>query len=100
VRAIGVGQKGHLGGSMSSADLVTALYFYKMRHWPDNPSHPDRDRLIFSKGHSVLAQYAALAECGYFPVEALSTTKQLGLLPPGTSRAGSPHRGSRPTQGA
>jgi len=78
VRAIGVGQKGHLGGSMSSADLVTALYFYKMRHWPDNPSHPDRDRLIFSKGHSVLAQYAALAECGYFPVEALSTTKQLG----------------------
>jgi len=36
VRAIGVGQKGHLGGSMSSADLVTALYFYKMRHWPDN----------------------------------------------------------------
>ena len=78
VRAIGVDQKGHLGGSMSSADLVTALYFYKMRHWPDDPKNPDRDRFIFSKGHSVLAQYAALAECGYFPAEALPTTKQLG----------------------
>ena len=78
IRALGVNQRGHLGGSMSSADLVTALYFYKMRHWPDNPQHPDRDRLIFSKGHSVLAQYAALAECGYFPFEDLPTTKQLG----------------------
>ena len=63
---------------MSCADIVTALYFYKMRHWPDNPANPERDRLIFSKGHSVLAQYAALAECGYFPVEALPTTKKLG----------------------
>ena len=78
VRAIGVDQKGHLGGSMSSADLVTALYLYKMRHWPDDPKNTDRDRFIFSKGHSVLAQYAALAECGYFPAEALPTTKQLG----------------------
>lgn len=78
VRAIGVNQRGHLGGSMSCADIVTALYFYKMRHWPDNPANPERDRLIFSKGHSVLAQYAALAECGYFPVEALPTTKKLG----------------------
>lgn len=78
VRAIGVNQRGHLGGSMSCADIVTALYFYKMRHWPDNPANPERDRRIFSKGHSVLAQYAALAECGYFPVEALPTTKKLG----------------------
>lgn len=78
VRAIGVNQRGHLGGSMSCADIVTALYFYKMRHWPDSPANPERDRLIFSKGHSVLAQYAALAECGYFPVEALPTTKKLG----------------------
>ncbi|HBG02207.1 MAG TPA: transketolase, partial [Firmicutes bacterium] len=78
VRAIGENNKGHLGGSMSSADLVAALYFYKMRHWPDDPSHPDRDRFIFSKGHSVLAQYAALALSGYFPLEALPSTKKLG----------------------
>lgn len=78
VRAIGTNNKGHLGGSMSSADVVTALYFYKMNHWPNDPRNEDRDRFIFSKGHSVLAQYAALAECGYFPVEALPTAKQLG----------------------
>ena len=60
-----------------SPHLVTALYFYKMRHCL-MIENPDRDRFIFSKGHSVLAQYAALAECGYFPAEALPTTKQLG----------------------
>lgn len=54
------GQKSHLGGSMSSTDLVTALYFYKMRHNPKNPKDPERDLFIFSKGHSVLAQYSAL----------------------------------------
>ena len=75
-----VGKKSHLGGSMSSADLVTALYFYKMRHNPKDPKDPDRDRFIFSKGHSVLTQYSALAECGYFPREELKKTKTLGSL--------------------
>ncbi len=78
VEAIGVDKKGHLGGSMSSADIVAALYFYKMRHWPQEPENPARDRFIFSKGHSVLAQYAALARCGYFAWESLPTVKQLG----------------------
>lgn len=77
---IGVGKKGHLGGSMSSADLVTALYFYKMRINPKNPADPERDRFIFSKGHSVLAQYAALAELGYFPKSELKKTKELGSI--------------------
>ena len=65
---------------MSLADLVTALYFYKMNHRADNPEDPDRDRLILSKGHSVLAQYAALAECGYFPKSILKTTKTFGSI--------------------
>lgn len=77
---IGIDKKGHLGGSMSSADLVTALYFYKMRINPDKPDDPDRDRFIFSKGHSVLAQYAALAELGYFPKSELKKTKELGSI--------------------
>jgi transketolase len=77
---IGVGKKGHLGGSMSSADLVAALYFYKMRINPNNPHDPDRDRFIFSKGHSVLAQYAALAELGFFPKSELKHTKELGSI--------------------
>jgi len=57
-----IGKKSHLGGSMSSADLVTALYFSKMNHNPKNPDAPERDRFIFSKGHSVLTQYAALEQ--------------------------------------
>ncbi|MFW6029496.1 MAG: transketolase [Halanaerobiales bacterium] len=78
LETIGVGKKGHVGGSMSSADLVTALYFYKMNHDPKNPEMPDRDRFVFSKGHSVLAQYAALAEAGYFSKEELKNTKKFG----------------------
>jgi transketolase len=80
LETIGVNKKGHLGGSMSSADLVTVLYFYKMKHNPENPDDPDRDRFIFSKGHSVLAQYAALAEAGYFPKSELAKTKTLGSI--------------------
>lgn len=80
LECIGINKKGHVGGSMSSADLVTALYFYKMNHSCDNPENPDRDRLILSKGHSVLAQYAALAECGYFPKSILKTTKTFGSI--------------------
>jgi len=63
---IGVGKKGHFGGSLSSDDLVIALYFYKLNHNPKYPNDSHRDRFIFSKGHSVLAQYIALAEWGYF----------------------------------
>ncbi|QTL97304.1 transketolase [Iocasia frigidifontis] len=80
LETIGVGKKGHVGGSMSSADLVTALYFYKMNHDANNPEDPDRDRFIFSKGHSVLAQYAALAETGYFSKDELKKTKTFGSI--------------------
>ncbi|MBM3142967.1 MAG: transketolase [Chloroflexi bacterium] len=69
---------GHPGGSLSAADIVTALYFRVMRHDPENPRWPDRDRFILSKGHVAPILYAALAECGYFPVEELSTLRKLG----------------------
>lgn len=69
---------GHLGGSCSSADIVAALYFYKMKHDPGNPKAPDRDRFLLSKGHAALVQYAALAESGYFPKEELERVKSLG----------------------
>lgn len=74
------GKKGHLGGSMSIADIVAALYFHQMRHDPKNPEWEDRDRFILSKGHSVLAQYVALAELGYFPKEELKNVKNLGCI--------------------
>ncbi len=78
VRCIGIGVAGHIGGSNSSADIVAALYFYKMKHDPKNPKMEDRDRFILSKGHVAILQYAALAEAGYFPVEDLKKTKEIG----------------------
>ena len=76
--SIGVGVAGHIGGSNSSADIVAALYFYKMKHDPKNPKLEDRDRFLLSKGHVAILQYAALAESGYFPAEDLKTTKEIG----------------------
>lgn len=77
--SIGVGVAGHIGGSNSSADLVTALYFYKMKYDPKNPHRKDRDRFLLSKGHVAILQYAALAEAGFFPVEDLRRTKEIGF---------------------
>ena len=78
LECIGIGLAGHLGGSCSSADIVSALYFYKMRYDPSNPFWPERDRFILSKGHVAILQYAALAEAGFFPKEELSSCKELG----------------------
>jgi len=72
------GQVGHLGGSCSSAEIVAVLYGHKMRFDPKNPAWEERDKFIYSKGHAAIAQYAAMAEVGYFPVEELATTKALG----------------------
>lgn len=73
-----VAGSGHPGGSLSAADIVAALYFRVMRHNPQNPQWPDRDRFVLSKGHAAPILYAALAECGYFPVAELSTLRKLG----------------------
>ncbi|MCC2253337.1 transketolase [Ruminococcus sp. CLA-AA-H200] len=79
VTCVGVGVAGHIGGSNSSADIVTALYFYKMKHDPSNPQMKERDRFLLSKGHVGILQYSALAESGYFPVEDLKHVKELGF---------------------
>jgi len=68
---------GHPGGSLSAVEIVTALYFGWLRYNPKDPRWSDRDRFILSKGHAAPLLYAALAECGYFPVEKLSTLRQL-----------------------
>ncbi|MBM3149652.1 MAG: transketolase, partial [Chloroflexi bacterium] len=78
VSMIATAGSGHPGGSLSAADIVTALYFKVLRHNPQNPHWPDRDRFILSKGHAAPILYAVLAECGYFPIEELSTLRQLG----------------------
>lgn len=58
-------QSGHPGGSLSSADIVTALYFSEMHVDPKNPQWPDRDRFVLSKGHVCPIQYAALGSLGF-----------------------------------
>jgi transketolase len=63
---------GHIGGSLSSVDILVALYFSIMRYDPSDPSRPDRDRFIMSKGHSVEGLYCVLARAGYFPEALLS----------------------------
>jgi len=68
---------GHPGGSLSAVEIVTALYFGRLRHKPSDPKWADRDRFILSKGHAAPLLYAALAECGYFPVDELLTLRQL-----------------------
>ena len=78
VRSMGPDKAHHFGGSMSAADIVTALYFGKMRYDPQRPDWPDRDRFIMSKGHCVPAQYTALAMLGVFPMEELYTLKRVG----------------------
>ena len=80
VKMVGPGKAGHIGGSCSMADIVTILYYHKMRHKPENPRWEERDRLILSKGHAAIVQYAALAECGYFPKEELGKLKKLGAI--------------------
>lgn len=78
IECIGVGVAGHLGGSFSSADMVTALYMHKMRYDINDLKKPDRDRFILSKGHVAVLQYAALAVAGIIPREELKTTKNIG----------------------
>lgn len=80
IEALDIGRPGHLGGSMSAADVMAVLYFHKMRVNARDPADPLRDRFVMSKGHSVLAQYAALAEAGFFPRGELPKTKTLGAL--------------------
>ena len=68
---------GHPGGSLSSVEIVTTLYWKVLQHSPTDPQWADRDRFILSKGHVAPLLYAILAECGYFPVAELSTLRQL-----------------------
>jgi transketolase len=73
VRTISEAGAGHPGGSLSEADILTALYFHVMRVDPQRPKWENRDRFVLSKGHGAAGLYAALAERGYFSPELLKT---------------------------
>jgi len=78
VRMLHRSKSGHTGGSLSVIDMVTVLYYHKMRHKPEDPHWSGRDRLVLSKGHAAPAQYVALADSGYFPKEDLLMLRRLG----------------------
>ncbi len=78
IRAIHSAGSGHPGGSLSAADIVTALYFKEMNIDPADPAKADRDKFILSKGHAGPVQYAALAERGYYPVSDMMSLRKLG----------------------
>ncbi len=78
---------GHTAGSLDMADVFTVLYFSALRHDPENPDWPDRDRLVLSNGHIAPVLYATMAHAGYFPVEELLTLRKFG-----SRLQGHPHR--------
>ena len=78
IRTVHHARVGHVGGPLSAADILAALYFRLLRIRPDEPDWPQRDRFILSKGHSSIVQYAAMALRGYFPVEELFTFDSRG----------------------
>jgi transketolase len=81
VEMIAAAGSGHPGGSLSAADIVATLYFGGvLRHDPANPSWPERDRFILSKGHAAPVLYSALAESGYFGRDHLATLRKLGSI--------------------
>ncbi len=71
---------GHPGGALSSADLLTVLYYKYLRHRPEDPRWPERDRFVLSNGHVCPILYAILADRGYFPKEELKNLRKLGSI--------------------
>ena len=80
VKMIGAAGSGHPGGSLSAVEIVVTLYYDVMRHDPQNPDWPDRDRFILSKGHACPVLYATLAELGYTPKDELMRLRKLGSI--------------------
>ena len=71
---------GHSGGSLSAVEILTALYFSKMRHDPKNPYWEDRDKFVLSKGHGAPVLYAVLGLSGYFSTDHFDTLRKLGSI--------------------
>ncbi|MCK4993483.1 MAG: transketolase [Candidatus Omnitrophica bacterium] len=80
IRMLEIAGSGHPGGSLSSTDLLTCLFFNVLRHNPKEPKWPDRDRFHLSKGHCCPILYALLADFEYFPKKELESLRTLGAL--------------------
>ena len=91
IRSLLAAGSGHSGGSLDMADIFAALYFHVLRHDPQRPDWPERDRLLLSCGHIAPVRYSAMAYAGYFPVEELLTLRHFR-----TRLQGHPERVSLP----
>jgi transketolase len=82
IQMTGAAKSGHPGGSLSAVEILVDLYFNHMKIDPRNPTWPDRDRFILSKGHAAPVLYAVMAEAGYAetPLSALNTLRKLGSV--------------------
>ncbi len=80
VKMIAKSGVGHLGGSVSIAEILAVLYFHELRIDPRNPEWEDRDRFVLSKGHGCPALYATFAEVGYIPKDVLPTLHQIDSI--------------------
>lgn len=87
IRMIAHTGKGHIGGSMSLAEVLAVLYGVELHIDPQNPKWEARDRLVLSKGHCGPALYAALALTGFFPLEWLKTMNQMNTRLPSHANA-------------
>ncbi|MDI6733375.1 MAG: transketolase [Planctomycetota bacterium] len=80
IRMLGRAGSGHPGGSLSAVEILVSLYFHKLRINPEDPTWPDRDRFLMSKGHAAPVWYATLAEAGFFPLSELNHLRKLGSI--------------------
>ncbi|HHT9112647.1 MAG: transketolase [Planctomycetes bacterium] len=80
IRMLAKAGSGHPGSSLSTVDLLVALFYNKLKHNPQQPAWPNRDRFVMSKGHGCPALYAVLAEMGYFGIDKLDTLRQFGSI--------------------
>jgi len=80
IKATHAAGSGHPGGSLSAVEILTVLYFYKMKVDPNNPKDPDRDIFVLSKGHASPVLYSTLAEKGYFEKSLLPTFRKIGSI--------------------
>ncbi|MBE6483613.1 MAG: transketolase [Actinomycetaceae bacterium] len=91
VSTIGTIGQGHIGGDLSVVDALTTLYYVTLRIRPDEPTWPDRDVFVLSKGHCAVSFYTTLAHCGFFSPNALAT-----FMAPLSELNGHPNRNKIP----
>ena len=80
IEMITAAKSGHPGGSLSAVEILVTLFFDVLRHDPQNPQWPDRDRFLLSKGHAAPVLYSVMAQTGYTPVDQLNTLRKLGSI--------------------